>query len=101
MALNKSITLNNGVAVEYWKITQINVDYETKIVYIVLQGYLNQEIRMQENSEPIQKKFYSVIDKTIIEKYFDDSLADCLHSRAAGYKYIKENDTEFVDAVNC
>ncbi len=46
MALQKSIEIkNSGVEVEYWKVSQLNINWHKKESHCVLEGFLNKEAR--------------------------------------------------------
>ena len=45
MALQKAIETNYGVTANYWRLTQIHIDYAQKIGYAILSPYISQEDR--------------------------------------------------------
>jgi hypothetical protein len=47
MALLKAINTNYGIDANYWNIYSISEDFKNKIVEVVINGYVSQEVRQQ------------------------------------------------------
>ena len=45
MALQKSITTENGATANYWKIDRLDIDYETQSIFTVVKVYLDKSAR--------------------------------------------------------
>jgi hypothetical protein len=58
MALKKKVEVNNsGAMVEYWKVTQVNINWLTMEAHIVLEGFLSEDMR-RAGKMPLVAKVY-------------------------------------------
>ncbi len=57
MALSKSVEIETGAAVTYWRIVAINVDLVARKAWFALSGYISAEARQAGKSAATQKSF--------------------------------------------
>ena len=98
MALQKTITKNNGVEMNYHRITGVDLIVETNNndednlrLVIRLESYLNKEYR--DKDCPIDSEHYMI-------RLATDESTEILGIRQFAYDKLKELP-EWVDAINC
>jgi hypothetical protein len=84
MALKKVTETQYGVNCEYWKVTTTNVDWFARTATIIVDGFLNEDARI-DRKEPLDKKVYSFVDKEFIFNNEDNLVAK-------SYEILKEKD---------
>ncbi len=57
MALKKIKELSSGISVEYWKVTQLNINWHKKQAHMVLEGFINKEAR-DDNKIPVTSQIW-------------------------------------------
>lgn len=91
MALEKTITLENGFDVSYWTVKEITVDLVGKRVVAFLVGYKDKATK-EAGAEPAISKFFE-IPLTANEKPAIKTLRNWL------MKQVKAKRVEYADAV--
>lgn len=105
-----------GVQEEYWRILNININLQYNYCDITVGAYVNESTRAN-GSEPMNiKKIRAKWDNDEFFKYFapntfEDSSSQTLSAAneinvnnniyERVYKYIKNRDEHFKDAINC
>lgn len=100
MALNKSLSTEFGVRVEYWKITAIHLGCNFNKCQIGVSGYINEDLRLEDN-KPLWTENYTIKDEDF-EKYLniEELSKEGNNIISACYKYLKENIDKFKDSQN-
>jgi hypothetical protein len=100
MALLKKIYTedNTGVYAEYWKVSEINSNWITNKIEIILVGYLSEEARINEKNPLLKRVVYATGSDAIA--YFSAIVMqpegiDIIHE---AYMYVKASSLEFYDA---
>lgn len=57
MALQKDIETQYGVALSYWKVTRLNIEWHNKIAEVFLAGWPSQQVR-DNGVEPLEYKSF-------------------------------------------
>lgn len=95
MALKKAIELDNGVVVNYHRISIITT-YVNKSIIISIVSYVNEEKREEETSvtpeEEFSKNVYNIVATMTEEKEYEEDF-----DVKAAYEYLKTLD-KFKDA---
>jgi len=104
MALLLKRDLNNsGVEVEYWAITDFNIDWFASVARIEIGGFLNQETRLAGKNPLVKVSVEWAGDDFIFQKGGSDNLL------AVSYTKLKQSKLDndgnelniFVDAEDC
>jgi len=97
MALLKKIYTedNTGVYAEYWKISEINSNWLTNRIEIILVGFISEEARFSGKSPLLKRIFTATGDHAL--QYFSAIVMqpegiDIIHE---AYMYVKGNTSEF------
>jgi len=103
MALLKKInTLDNtGVYAEYWRVTSIDLDYNKKSATIFIDGYYNQNARV-DGKNPLLNREYVVNQYDFISYFSADVLNQVnVNTVSQSYLFVKSlSGSEFVDALD-
>lgn len=94
MALQKDLTLDNGVTVSYWKIGQYS-GFANGLHTFTLDGYLNQTIR-ESNMLPVKSEVITIASEVGMAYRTNDANILSLF-----YTYLKNNDYRFQDSIDC
>lgn len=103
MALNKAVTVN-GVQINYWKISSLNISYTGELTQIYIMGFLDKVTRDKglENSFVLQNYYCK---KDMFSKYFGTEenlhVGNFANTLQASYSFLKDNVEEFKDALDC
>jgi hypothetical protein len=87
MALLKAVKTSYGIDATYWNIFSITEDFKNKNLEVVINGYVNKEVR-DENHNPVAWQNLTFAD----DEYIKDA------TREAVYLALKAKD--FSDAVD-
>ena len=100
MALLKKIYTedNTGVYAEYWKISEINSNWLTNRIEIILVGFLSEEARFSGRSPLLKRTVTATGDQAL--QYFSAIVMqpegiDIIHE---AYMYVKGYAQEFYDS---
>jgi hypothetical protein len=100
MALLKKIYTedNTGVYAEYWKISEINSNWLTNRIEIILVGFLSEEARFSGRSSLLKRTVIATGDQAL--QYFSAIVMqpegiDIIHE---AYMYVKGYAQEFHDS---
>lgn len=100
MALLKKIYTedNTGVYAEYWKISEINSNWLTNRIEIILVGFLSEEAKLSGRSPLLKRTVIATGDQAL--QYFSAIVMqpegiDIIHE---AYMYVKGYAQEFYDA---
>ena len=100
MALKKKIYTedNTGVYAEYWKISEINSNWITNKIEIILSGFVSQEARLQGKNPLLKRSAYATGDQAI--QYFSALVMqpEGIDIIREGYLFVKGNTLDFADA---
>lgn len=72
MALQKEVSHDSGVTIEYWRIIELRQNYETNVSHIIVGGYLSENSRLDGNSKFATMEVDSYLlplDDTLSEAY--------------------------------
>ena len=100
MALKKKIYTedNTGVYAEYWKISEINSNWLTDRIEIILSGFFNEETR-RLNKNPILKKIsYALGEDARIYFSAISMQPEGVDIIQEAYNFVKRVDRDFYDA---
>lgn len=99
MALKKSIISRYGVPVEYWNISSIEFNKIEGVCVAKLNGYVNEEARRMENSEPLETTQIVICINEFEDIFGIEALSlENNNPYKAIYEYAKENREFFQDA---
>ncbi|AEZ50525.1 hypothetical protein F400_gp078 [Bacillus phage BCD7] len=100
MALKNEMETSYGVNVHYWKVSNMQIDFNRHIVIITLGGYVDENAR-KNGSTPLEMRKVNV-SPLDYEKYFCSATVsdeDVNHLKQC-YVYLKEKHPEFCEATN-
>jgi len=102
MALLKKIYTedNTGVYAEYWKVSEINSNWLTNRIEIILVGFLSEEARFSGRSPLLKRTVTATGDQAL--QYFSAIVMqpegiDIIHE---AYMYVKGHAPDFIDAID-
>jgi len=100
MALLKKIYTedNTGIYAEYWKVSEINSNWLTDKIEIVLSGFFNQEARV-DNKNPLSKKILYAMGEDA--RIYFSAIAmqpEGIDIIREAYNFVKKVDRDFIDA---
>jgi hypothetical protein len=100
MALQKEVVTHYGVTANYFRISGIDINSILKTAKIKLNGYYNEEARL-DDSRSLQVKEYNIKDEDFTT-YFNTTLLSSEGNNiyTSGYRYIKDTDESFIDAID-
>jgi hypothetical protein len=102
MALIKKIYTedNTGVYAEYWKVSEINSNWITNKIEIILVGYISEDARRSEKSALLKRVAYATGSDAIA--YFSAIVMqpEGIDIIREAYLYVKANSIEFHDAID-
>lgn len=103
MALLKSIPAKWGLSAEYWSLTDVNINWDSKSAHLVLSGYIDEDSKKVKGELPLDSRSFDFNDELPFTKGGN--------SEEEGYEYIKSYTTtdsegnvipgEFNDAIDC
>jgi hypothetical protein len=94
MALLMKIEVGNtGVDVEYWKVTQVNVNWLTNTAHVVVEGFVNEQLRLAGKSALVGKQYDFTADTMpfTVEDNMVAKMYDYLHNET---QVAQSNDAE-------
>ena len=106
MALKINYENEQGQSIEYWRIGRIFISFADKIVNIYMQGYVNQEARLN-NKMYVEEKIFNLPEtindgENVIELTFpfDENENDEYSLRPMLYEKLKQFEF-FKNAIDC
>jgi hypothetical protein len=99
VALQKNIITKYGVTANYFKISGIEINSILNTANIKLNGYYNEAARL-DDSKSLMVLEYRVVENSFTTYFSTEVLnvAD-VNIYTTSYKYIKENEEKFIDAI--
>ncbi|WP_160198832.1 hypothetical protein [Senegalia massiliensis] len=102
MALNKDYEDSAGIIISYWNIPRIEIKKLDDYVRIFVYGYINADTRNSGKTNATERIFIINNDEGLMDKYFSAEQMDFYNENIyeLGYRYLKENETMFEDAID-
>ena len=102
MALLKKIYTedNTGIYAEYWKISEINSNWLTDKIEIVLSGFFTEDSRRNGKNPLIRKTCYALGEDARLYFSAVSMQPEGIDIIQEAYNFVKRVDRDFYDAVD-
>lgn len=104
MALKKTITMSNGIPLEYHRIALVSIEPNQQIT-ILRHSYLNEEARQYEKDYAegkIKEPTFPYVDAEYIHMDYKENIADMTANvMDCAYSLLKKHYPDLMDAENC